>query len=208
MKKSGKWWLILSLFLCSCSRRESVDFIGNSIGNFDLSETKCNRDFALSKVDSKTLLHLIESDGYAYDSQKKVGKTIKNSRKIFLSVGMYDLLKNVGLESGNLVFNYHSSTLELFEMNLVHIIDAIRSYNESVSVFVLSLYHPYEKSSRNFYDNFTLGLDLFNRCIEEVCEENRCRYVDISFCSSNIESFNRFDDNGLKKLTETFAQYE
>lgn len=208
MKKTGKWLLILSLFLCSCSRRENVDFLGNSIGNLDLSDTEIGLDFALRKIDSKTLLHLIESNGYSYDSRKKIGDTIRKSRKLFLSVGMYDLLKNVGLENGDLVFRYHSSTLELFEMNLVHIVDAIRSYNEEASILIFSLYHPYEKSGRLFYDDFTLGLDLFNRCIEEVCEENRCRYIDISACSSNIESFNCFDDNGLEKLTETIAQYE
>lgn len=100
--------ILLSFSLISCKTNYITCFIGNEFVSKEIisnSET----DFLFKRIESKSLLKIIEENMKNNNSDTNVVKLISKSSKIILSIGLFDLLKCVCLEEGKLIFNYKTS---------------------------------------------------------------------------------------------------
>lgn len=200
--------LVLLFCLVSCkSQAKTISFIGHKILNITLDE-KYNCDYLLDKVDSKKLLNFVENNVTSNSKTKDLKTIIKKSKTIFISIGIYDIMKNVSLVDGELTFKYYDSVNELFELNLVNIIDEIRDINSNVNLNVLSTYVVYLNDNSTFYKEYSLAVYRYNKTIEEVCKENNCQYIDISFLSDYVYQYNTISEYSQDEFLELIKKYE
>lgn len=195
----------ICLFSCN-NNHKGIAFIGYEIVN--ISEEEYNQEFLFKKIESKTLLKLIDNDGKNESTKTRISTIFKKSKTLFLSIGYYDLMKNVELKNGNLSFNFRNSILELFELNLVNIIDCIYEFKKDIKINIFSLYNPYFNDNSFFYKDYELGVDKYNEIISGVCKDNRCNYLDISFVSKKIDAYNQISDDSIIKIKELIRSYE
>ncbi len=193
--------ILLSFSLLSCKTSSITSFIGNEFISKEIISL-CNTDFLFKKIESKSLLKIIEEDMENNDSNTKISKIISNSNRIILSIGLFDLLKCVYLEEDKLKFEFKLSILELFELNLFNIVEQIYEYNPKVKLTLVSLYNPYINSYDNFYLSLNIGVEKFNQIIKSFALENNISYYDIYKYSLSIKAFNKFDINSEKQILE------
>lgn len=199
---------VLLLCLVSCNNQaRSISFIGHKVLNISLEE-QYNCDYLLDKVDSKKLLNFVENNVTSNNKNKDLKTIIKRSKTIFISLGIYDIMKNVSLVDGELVLKYYDSVNELFELNLVHIIDEIRSINSKVNLNILSTYVVYINDGSTFYKEYSLAVYRYNKTIENICNENSCKYVDITFLSDYIMQYNTISEYCQDRFFELIKKYE
>ena len=193
--------IFFSISLLSCSYNKMTSFIGNEfISNEILSSY--NTDFSFKKIESKSLLKIIEEDMTNQSNNVSIRNIIAKSNKIILSIGLFDLLKCVYLEEDKLKFNFKLSILELFELNLFNIVEQIYEYNPNVKLTLVSLYNPYLNSRDNFYLSFNIGVEKFNQVIKSFSLDNNISYYDINRYSLSIKEFNKFDIDSEKQILE------
>ena len=84
--------ILLSFSLLSCKTSSITSFIGNEFISKEIISL-CNTDFLFKKIESKSLLKIIEENMENNDSNTKISKIISNSNRIILSIGLFDLLK-------------------------------------------------------------------------------------------------------------------
>lgn len=200
--------LCLLFSLTSCNRSDKIIIIGHKIANISFNDKSWNYEFLLDKLESKTLLNFVENNSKSNQTNSNIKSLIKSSKTVFISVGLYDVMKNVSLYDGQLEFSNHESILEIYEMNLVSIIDEIRSINSRIKINLFSLYVPYINDASTFYENYYLALLNYNRVISEVCRENQLNYIDISFISSQIIKYNQVSIYGENQVLELVDEYE
>lgn len=193
--------IFFSISLLSCSYNKITSFIGNEfISNEILSSY--NTDFSFKKIESKSLLKIIDEDMINQSSNVSIRNVIAKSNKIILSIGLFDLLKCVYLEEDKLKFNFKLSILELFELNLFNIVEQIYEYNPKVKLTLVSLYNPYLNSRDSFYLSFNIGVEKFNQVIKSFSLDNNISYYDINKYSLSIKEFNKFDIDSEKQILE------
>lgn len=193
--------IFFSISLLSCSYNKITSFIGNEfISNEMLSAY--NTDFYFKKIESKSLLKIIEEDMTNQSSKLSIRNIIRKSDRIILSIGLFDLLKCVYLEEDKLKFNFKLSILELFELNLFNIVEQIYEYNPKVKLTLVSLYNPYINSRDSFYLSFNIGVEKFNQVIKSFSLDNNISYYDINRYSLSIKEFNKFDIDSEKQILE------
>ncbi len=200
--------LCLLFSLTSCNRSNSIIMIGHKIANISFNDSQWNYEFLLDKLESKTLLNFVENNSKSNQTNNNIRSLIKSSKTIFISIGLYDVMKNVSLYDGQLEFSHHESILEIYEMNLVAIVDEIRSINSKVKINIFSLYVPYINDASTFYENYYLALLNYNQVISKVCQENQLNYIDISFISSQIVKYNQVSLYGENQVLELVDEYE
>ena len=193
--------IFFSISLLSCSYNKITSFIGNEfISNEILSSY--NTDFYFKKLESKSLLKIIDEDMTNQNSKLSIRNIIAKSNKIILSIGLFDLLKCVYLEEDKLKFNFKLSILELFELNLFNIVEQIYEYNPKVKLTLVSLYNPYLNSRDSFYLSFNIGVEKFNQVIKSFSLDNNISYYDINRYSLSLKEFNKFDIDSEKQILE------
>lgn len=193
--------IFFSILLLSCSYNKITSFIGNEfISNEILSSY--NTDFSFKKIESKSLLKIIDEDMINQSNNVSIRNIIAKSNKIILSIGLFDLLKCVYLEEDKLKFNFKLSILELFELNLFNIVEQIYEYNPKVKLTLVSLYNPYLNSRDSFYLSFNIGVEKFNQVIKSFSLDNNISYYDINRYSLSIKEFNKFDIDSEKQILE------
>lgn len=193
--------ILLSFSLLSCKTSSITSFIGNEFISKEIISL-CNTDFLFKKIESKSLLKIIEEDMENNDSNTKISKIISNSNRIILSIGLFDLLKCVYLEEDKLKFEFKLSILELFELNLFNIVEQIYEYNPKAKLALVSLYNPYINSHDSFYLSLNIGVEKFNQIIKSFALENNISYYDIYKYSLSIKAFNKFDISSEKQILE------
>lgn len=193
--------ILLSFSLLSCKTSSITSFIGNEFISKEIISL-CNTDFLFKKIESKSLLKIIEENMENNDSNTKISKIISNSNRIILSIGLFDLLKCVYLEEDKLKFEFKLSILELFELNLFNIVEQIYEYNPEAKLTLVSLYNPYINSHDNFYLSLNIGVEKFNQIIKSFALENNISYYDIYKYSLSIKTFNKFDISSEKQILE------
>lgn len=195
---------LLILPLSSCLRVSQTMFLG--IFPFNVKEYEEYIDFTFDKIESKTMLKLIGDNAYSFERKKDIKSLIKKCNQIVLSIGIFDLLKGVYFENGEQRYKYLPSLLELFELNVYHIISSIFEYNKKISIIVLSLYNPYVFSDNSFYENISLSIERYNEVLKYVSEEFNLSYLDINeFCL--LDEFNTFSIESKNKTMELIKGY-
>lgn len=203
-----KFLLLISFLLIGCSSPKVTSFIG-AINNdvFSLFDD-VDYTFSFNKMESKELLKILDEDYYSHNKDINVSKLIKNSNKVFLSCGLYDLYKNVSLIDGNLTLKNDTTLVEVYEMNLVEIINTIFQYNDNLELYLFSLYNPYYDKESSFYNSITSLVETFNKTISDVCEQNNLTYIDVSFLAEYLIDFNMISHQGKQVVLEIFENYE
>ena len=197
-----KFILLCSLLLIGCSASNTTSFIGVVNNENFASFDDVDYTFSFSKLESKELLKIINENYYSHNRNVNVSKLIKNTDKLLLSCGLYDLFKNVSLIDGNLSLKNDTSLIEVFELNLFEIVNSLFEYNSKISIYLFSLYNPYYEKESTFYNAVDSLVDAFNSVIQNVCLQNELKYVDISFLDDYLISFNSFSNQGEKLLIE------
>ena len=183
--------LLLMLSLFSCEKNKYDTFLGSQIGNIIINEF--NNDFLMEKVDSSGLLKIVSGNGYSFSAKTKLSDVIKKTESLYISIGEYDLLKNIVLVDRELVVKYNPSLLEIFSMNLVEIINELTSYNDNLKIGLFSLYNPYAGSELEFMEAVNQIVEKFNQEIIEISNDYNCMYFDIRIIEKKLESFNQFN---------------
>ena len=195
---------LLILPLSSCLSISQTMFLG--IFPFNVKEYEECIDFTFDKIESKTMLKLIGDNAYSFERKKDIKSLIKKCNQIVLSIGIFDLLKGVYFENGEQHYKYLPSLLELFELNVYHIISSIFEYNKKISIIVLSLYNPYVFNDNLFYENISLSIEGYNEVLKCVSEEFNLSYLDINeFCL--LDEFNTFSIESKNKTMELIKGY-
>lgn len=162
----GNWAVRYEMFLSEKIRKNATVFIGDShVENFDLS---CFFDT------------LIINRGISGDVTEGVLKRLPefyrfNPKKIFIEIGLNDILINVPLN--RIASNYN------------RIVHEIIKNSPDAKVYVQSLI-PTEKKSVN------KKILLLNAELMHICKEQRCSYIDLYelFLKENIINSDLFSD--------------
>lgn len=187
--------------LSSCSSKPKLDtFIGHKIANVEIEKMNCT--FSFSQIDSNDLDKITCENAYSLKENIKFNSLIKKTSRLYLSIGLFDLLKGVYLDSYELKYQFSSSVLEVFEIHLVNIINEVYSLNSKLDIYLFSLYCPYKNENNSFTSNLLLGVDNFNTSIKQIAKENNCSFIDIFFLSNHIQEYNQIDEVTSKELLE------
>ena len=187
--------------LSSCSSKPKLDtFIGHKIANVEIEKMNCT--FSFSKIDSNDLDKITCENAYSLKENIKFNSLIKKTSRLYLSIGLFDLLKGVYLDSYELKYQFSSSVLEVFEIPLVNRINEVYSLHSKLDIYLFSLYCPYKNENNSFTSNLLLGVDNFNTSIKQIAKENNCSFIDIFFLSNHIQEYNQIDEVTSKELLE------
>lgn len=196
--------LIVLLCLCSlssCSNNKKYNtFIGSNIANINLKEM--DNTFCFSKIDSSYLDKISSENAYSSNKKMSFDSLIKKTGKLYISIGLFDLLKGIYLDSNQLKYKFSSALLEVYEIHLVNVVNEVYSINPNLEVYLFSLYSPYPNSYGEFVDDLLIGVNLFNLSIQDIAKENSCGYIDISYLSNHMQDFNKVNESVVEKLLE------
>ncbi|MGN1295386.1 MAG: hypothetical protein ACI4U5_03165 [Bacilli bacterium] len=134
--------LVAMLFsFSSCSSKKINMLLGYPL---DVNCSSLFTSFSYEKMNIASLYELICKDGELLNTKKKISSYIKNSQKIVLNIGLYDVLSFVKIIDGKV--DYLSSTLEekmeLYSYYFFKTIDLIYEINKKVDLLVLGIYNP------------------------------------------------------------------
>lgn len=160
------------------------------LGDYVLNNSnfKYNYSFSNNNLTSSILLEYLDYNAKDLKSNIKINKQIKKSKKIYISVGMNDLLNYVSLENNDLVYNpaLINQKIAFLEYNLHEIISSILAIKE-VNIYYVSLY--YLKNER--FDNL---IEECNLELKDLLESLNVTFIDISK-EVKIENFKYSNEN-------------
>ena len=144
------------------------DYILNNIN------TKYNYSFSNNNLTSSILLEYLDYNAKELKSNIKINKLIKNSKKIYISVGMNDLLNFVSLDENKLIYNptLINQKIALLEYNLHEIISSILAIKE-VDIYYISLYYLND-------ERFDSIIEECNFELKDLLESMNVTFIDIS----------------------------
>ena len=176
---------------CVINNRDIIfsDYVLNPIGRY---EVKGDISFSNKNLTSDLLLEYLDHNALNLKTNKRINYLIKKSKRIYLSVGMNDLLEYVSLVDNKLVFSstLMSQKIALLEYNVHEIISSILAIKE-VEIYYLSLYYLND-------DCLDSLIGEYNFDIKEVLEGLNVNYVDIN----EVIKVNNFmyEEGNQKKL--------
>lgn len=144
------------------------DYILNNIN------TKYNYSFSNNNLTSSILLEYLDYNAKELKSNIKINKLIKKSKKIYISVGMNDLLNFVSLDEEKLIYNptLINQKIALLEYNLHEIISSILAIKE-VDIYYISLYYLND-------ERFDSIIEECNFELKDLLESMNVTFIDIS----------------------------
>ena len=177
MKK--KIVLLCSIFLCVTLlltynlRKNKITILGDYILNIS-NNKKYNFNFSSDNLDSTLLLEYLDYNALDIKEGVYINSLIKKSQKIFISVGMNDLLNYVSLVDNRLIYNptVIYQKIALLEYNVNEIINSILAIND-VDIYYLSLYYLNDS-------NFDEIIKEYNYEIKSVLEGINVNYLEIN----------------------------
>lgn len=177
MKK--KIVLLCSIFLCVTLlltfnlKKNKITILGDYILNIS-NNKKYNFNFSSDNLDSTLLLEYLDYNALDIKEGVYINSLIKKSQKIFISVGMNDLLNYVSLVDNRLIYNptVIYQKIALLEYNVNEIINSILAIND-VDIYYLSLYYLNDS-------NFDEIIKEYNYEIKSVLEGINVNYLEIN----------------------------
>jgi len=144
------------------------DYVLNNIN------TKYNYSFSNNNLTSSILLEYLDYNAKEIKSNIKINKLIKKSKKIYISVGMNDLLNFVSLDENKLIYNptLINQKIALLEYNLHEIISSILAIKE-VDIYYISLYYLND-------ERFDSIIEECNFELKDLLESMNLTFIDIS----------------------------
>lgn len=154
-------FLLLS-FIVVINKKEKVGIIGDYMLN-PLNENEVNYDtyFSHNDLTSNKLLEYLDYNAYDLKNHIKINKYIKSLSKIYLSIGMNDLLEFVNKEDNKLVFNHTllSEKIALLEYNLHEIVTSISAIKD-IEIYYFSLYYFNDEDYDLFVQDYNYDIKL------------------------------------------------
>lgn len=166
-----------------------------------------NQSFAAHKMHSSLLYSYLEKDAENIVDKKKISSLIKSSSKIFINIGLYDLLPLIKVEEGIITFeqNIIDEQIELFEFYLYLSIDLICNLNSSVDLYILGAYNPLilEKNSER---QVSLFITQINLIMKSIAEEFMVHYVDLFDVNKYLVIDNQLSDQGIDYIVDQIKE--
>lgn len=177
MKKINLLIVFFLMFGFIGCKNESILLIGDHY-ILSLLEEKGDTSFVFNKLTSQKLYYLLDKDASSVITNKKIIPSIKNSNKIILSLGIYDIVSLFDFqnEKNTININQKNKKIELLDYYIYHSFSLIKdNINKKTNVYVLSQFNPLVNSNINIKD--------FENVIEEVnvVLSNYSRTFDYSF---------------------------
>ena len=187
------------LGITSC-KNDSICLVGD---HFVLSLIeKGDTAFLFNKLTSQKLFYLLDKDATALSSNKTISSSIKNSNKIVMSVGLFDIIPCFDFSSKSILVNKDllKNKLELFDYYIYHSFSLINEINKNNQVYIFQQINPLVDSFSNL-EVFTDALDSLNTILFTYSKENNFEFVtldnysfylndDFSFSSSYSKFIN------------------
>lgn len=177
MKKINLLIVFFLMFGFIGCKNESILLIGDHY-ILSLLEEKGDTSFVFNKLTSQKLYYLLDKDASSVITNKKIIQSIKNSNKIILSLGIYDIVSLFDFQNEKITININQKNkkIELLDYYIYHSFSLIKDIiNKKAEVYVLSQFNPLVNSNINIKD--------FEKVIEEVnlVLSNYSRTFDYSF---------------------------
>ena len=187
--------LIVFLFsFSSCSSKKINLLLGYPL---DVPCSLLFTSFSYENMNISSLYELICKDGELLNTKKKISSYIKNSQKIILNIGLYDILSFVKIIDGKV--SYSSSLIqkkiELYSYYFYKTIDLIYEINKKVDLLVLGIYNPLviEESAK-----MNEIISLINNDEQEILSSYPFKYYVNESLSSYLESSFSLNEEGKK----------
>ena len=187
--------LIVFLFsFSSCSSKKINLLLGYPL---DVPCSLLFTSFSYENMNISSLYELICKDGELLNTKKKISSYIKNSNKIILNIGLYDILSFVKIIDGKV--SYSSSLIqkkiELYSYYFYKTIDLIYEINKKVDLLVLGIYNPLviEESAK-----MNEIISLINNDEQEILSSYPFKYYVNESLSSYLESSFSLNGEGKK----------
>ena len=187
--------LIVFLFsFSSCSSKKINLLLGYPL---DVPCSLLFTSFSYENMNISSLYELICKDGELLNTKKKISSYIKNSNKIILNIGLYDILSFVKIIDGKV--SYSSSLIqkkiELYSYYFYKTIDLIYEINKKVDLLVLGIYNPLviEESAK-----INEIISLINNDEQEILSSYPFKYYVNESLSSYLESSFSLNEEGKK----------
>lgn len=170
----------LLVFICILSfvkKKDKITFFSDYILyplDENIKKDKYNYSFSNTNLTSELLLEYLDYNAVEIKENIKINDLIKKSKKIYISVGMNDLLRYISLLDNKLTY---SSTLinekiALLEYNIYEIINSILAISD-VEIYYLSLYYLND-------DDFDELIKEFNEEIKDLVNSMEANYIEIN----------------------------
>ena len=187
--------LIVFLFsFSSCSSKKINLLLGYPL---DVPCSLLFTSFSYENMNIASLYELICKDGELLNTKKKISSYIKNSHKIILNIGLYDILSFVKIIDGKV--SYSSSLIqkkiELYSYYFYKTIDLIYEINKKVDLLVLGIYNPLviEESAK-----INEIISSINNDEQEILSSYPFKYYVNESLSSYLESSFSLNEEGKK----------
>ena len=177
MRMIKKLFICFCIILCtSCGfKKNDIAYLGEyNLVSFFPNGSKVNDSFSFSDFPIRDLYKIVDSNG-RINNQESIIEVIKQSKKIFISIGYYNT-RNV---IDNIAMDLLNSEIDLFHYYLYEMINIIKDINKNI--YVSSLLIDNEKNSSIY--------TLFNKEIFSVCEETKVKYIDVNSFEDIKRSF-------------------
>lgn len=162
--------LVSLIFVINNNNKKII--IGDYLLN-PLANNKINLDytFSMNDLDSSLLLEYLDNNAVDLKTKTSINRYIKKSKKIYLSVGMNDLLNYVSLSDSELNYNptIINEKIALLEYNLHEIISSIKAIKD-IEIYYFSLYY--------FNDSFDEVIYEYNLEIKSMLESLNAIYIE------------------------------
>ncbi len=157
-------------------------------------DKKYDFSFSNQNLTSELLLEYLDYDAKNLKTNKNINGLIKKAKKIYISVGLNDLLEYVNIVDNELNFNSSilSEKLAIIEYNINEIIASIEAV-KNTDIYFLSWY----KFNNQKLDEF---IDDFNYDLRNIAEANNVVYIEINkIITIDNYSFSYLEQNKLYK---------
>ena len=187
--------LIVFLFsFSSCSSKKINLLLGYPL---DVPCSLLFTSFSYENMNISSLYELICKDGELLNTKKKISSYIKNSQKIILNIGLYDILSFVKIIDGKV--SYSSSLIqkkiELYSYYFYKTIDLIYEINKKVDLLVLGIYNPLVIEENAKMNEI---ISLINNDEQEILSSYPFKYYVNESLSSYLESSFSLNEEGKK----------
>lgn len=162
------------------------------------NEIKYDYSFSMNELESSLLLEYLDKNAIDLKKNISINKYIKNSNKIYLSVGMNDLLNYVTLDDNKLNYNLSliSEKVALLEYNLHEIISSIKAIKD-VDIYYFSLYYLNDPFDEIIYE--------YNLEIMNMLKSLDANYIEINNLI-NIEEY-RYTSFNQRKIYDYMIEH-
>ncbi len=156
--------VIISILLNSCNINNTITLIGDfSSELINYINKNINSVFTFEGMTSNELLKFIEKDATS-DKGSKISQTIKKSKKVIISIGFYDYLPYLNINPKENIFEVDQELClrqtEVWQYNIVHIIDELHSMNSKIQIFIISpfAFYNFDTPEQKLFDSFLFSL--------------------------------------------------